>query len=452
MLIDHSHGLRQDALSPLETLAQSISSIAPTAGPTVLIPLAFALSGNGTWFAYLLATVALCLVAMNISVFARDSASSGSLYTYAASVLPGPVGRLSAWALLIAYIGTASAVTGGFTNYLNILLQTLMGVYASNVLLTATIIFFATWIAYRDVKISARLMLAFEVVSVSLIGLIIVATLWKHGPHLDSDQFTLRGVSPQPVRLGLVIAIFSFVGFESATTLGAEAKNPLHTVPRAVVLSAIFAGAFFMTCAYAEVLGFKTAHQDLGTSSAPLRLLAERTGLGVMDPLIDLGAVLSFFACALSCITASARILLIMAHDGLAHRRLADVHYRNATPGKAAILSGIFAFLPAAILAQRGATGFDINGWMGSLATYGFITSYILVCLAMPFYLHKRNQLSGRAIALSASATLFMVAALASSIYPIPPAPYSWLVALFLIYMAAGFVWSMIAYREHSQN
>jgi amino acid transporter len=88
-----------------------------------------------------------------------------------------PVGRFSAWALLIAYIGTASAVTGGFTNYFNILMQTLFGIQASNVLLTAAIIVFATSVAYRDVKISARLMLAFEVVSVGLISIMIVATL-----------------------------------------------------------------------------------------------------------------------------------------------------------------------------------------------------------------------------------------------------------------------------------
>jgi len=452
LLIDHSHGLRKGALSPLETLAQSISSIAPTAGPTVLIPLAFALSGNGTWFAYLLATVALCLVAGNIGVFARHSASPGSLYTYTASVFPGPVGRLSAWALLIAYIATASAVTGGLTNYANLLLHALFGIQASGVLITAIVVSLATWIAYRDVKISARVMLAFEVVSVSLISLIIVASLWKHGPHLDVDQFALHGASAGPIRLGLVIAIFSFVGFESATTLGVEAKDPLRTVPRAVILSAIFAGFFFMGCAYAEVLAFKTAHHDLSTSSAPLRLLAGETGLQALDPLIDLGAVFSFFACALSCITASARVLLIMARDGLAHGRLADVHHRNATPGKGVILSGILCFLPPAILAQRGATGFDINGWMGSLATYGFITSYIFVCVAMPVHLFRLNQLSARPILLSASATLFMTAALVSSIYPIPPASYSSLIVLFFVYMLAGFLWSAYAHRKSSRQ
>jgi len=35
------------------------------------------------------------------------------------------------------------------------------------------------------------------------------------------------------LRLGLVLALFSSVGFESATALGSEARNPLKTIPRA---------------------------------------------------------------------------------------------------------------------------------------------------------------------------------------------------------------------------
>ena len=57
------YGLRGEALSPMETLAQSVSTIAPTSTPAATIPLVAALAGNGTWLAYLLATVAILLVA-----------------------------------------------------------------------------------------------------------------------------------------------------------------------------------------------------------------------------------------------------------------------------------------------------------------------------------------------------------------------------------------------------
>ena len=67
----HSHtqgyGLRRSVLSPLETLAQSVSTIAPTATPAATIPLVCALAGNGTWLAYALATTAVFLVALCIA-------------------------------------------------------------------------------------------------------------------------------------------------------------------------------------------------------------------------------------------------------------------------------------------------------------------------------------------------------------------------------------------------
>ncbi len=58
------YGLRREILSPMETLAQSVSTIAPTTTPAATIPLVCALAGNGTWLAYALATAAVLLVAL----------------------------------------------------------------------------------------------------------------------------------------------------------------------------------------------------------------------------------------------------------------------------------------------------------------------------------------------------------------------------------------------------
>ena len=66
MLPRRAMGLRRGALSPMETLAQSVSTMAPTTTPAATIPLVCALAGNATWLAYVLATVAILLVALCI--------------------------------------------------------------------------------------------------------------------------------------------------------------------------------------------------------------------------------------------------------------------------------------------------------------------------------------------------------------------------------------------------
>ena len=88
-----------------ETLAQSVSAMAPSTSPSLTIPLVFAIAGNATWFVYLLATGAILLVGFCVSRFARLSASPGSLYTYTAETLPPVFG-------VAAGMGTAACLSG----------------------------------------------------------------------------------------------------------------------------------------------------------------------------------------------------------------------------------------------------------------------------------------------------------------------------------------------------
>src|ERR1022692_2308312 len=85
--LDKGYGLHKGVLSPIETLAQSVSTMAPSTSPSLTIPLVFTLAGNGTWFVYLLTTAAMLLVGFCVSRFARMSASPGSLYSYTADTL-----------------------------------------------------------------------------------------------------------------------------------------------------------------------------------------------------------------------------------------------------------------------------------------------------------------------------------------------------------------------------
>src|SRR6202030_3212856 len=145
------YGLRREVLSPMETLAQSVSTIAPTTTPVATIPLVCALAGNGTWLAYILATGAVFLVALCVSKFARYSASPGSLYSYASPILPPAVGAIVAWSLLLAYVATGSSVIGGFYHYGNLLILDTGSHVVSAVILAVLATAISVWIAWRDV-------------------------------------------------------------------------------------------------------------------------------------------------------------------------------------------------------------------------------------------------------------------------------------------------------------
>ena len=148
----HSYGLRNGALSPVETLAQSISAVCPTLTPFFTLPLAFTLAGNASWLAYLFATGGTLLVAWCITCFARYCASPGSLYSYVEMVLPPWLSTVMGWSLLLAYLGGSASAIGGFYYYTNMLLGN-AGVRKVSVLLLTTIVAgVPVWLACRNVK------------------------------------------------------------------------------------------------------------------------------------------------------------------------------------------------------------------------------------------------------------------------------------------------------------
>jgi amino acid transporter len=442
--LDKGYGLHKGVLSPMETLAQSVSAMAPSTSPSLTIPLVFALAGNGTWFVYLLTTVAMLLVGFCISGFARMSASPGSLYTYTADTLRPSLGAVAAWALLLAYVATGASVAGGALYYGNLLMGQFFSSTPPTLVTLAAVIALTAAIAFRDVKLSAEMMLWVEIVSVSLIAVVLILLLSRYGLRLDMNQLRLKGVTIPGLGPALVLAMFSFVGFESATTLGAEAREPLKTIPRAVIQCAILAGVFFMLCAYSEVLGFQGESGRLSDSTSPLHVLARKAGVSPLGTAIDIGAFVSMLACVLACTTAAARVLLRMAHSGLMPDVFGRTHKRFGTPGAGVALIGIVMFVSTAVLAIKGVSGTDIYGWLGSISVFGFLTAYALVAISLPLARKALGQHSHLVTGISWITVLVMIAGAVGSIYPVPPAPAIWFPYIYLIYIALGMGWFLV--------
>ncbi len=437
------YGLQTGVLSQWETLAQSLSSIAPTASPAMIIPLVIASSGRSSWLCYLLATVGAVLVALHVNVFARDSASPGSLYAFVHDELGLWPGLIAGWGLFIAYIGTAQAVTGGVMEYAQGLfggaLLRPVGAFA----IVAATIGAAMAFAYRNVELSARFMLWIEAASIGLIVLVFVFPGHGHSLTHAAGQFSSSVLALTPIRAGLILATFSFVGFESATALGTEAKNPLVTIPRAVLGTAILSGVFFVFCAYAEFSAFDGRLDLLNIESAPLQTLARLKGIAWLAPALSIGAGVSFFACALACITASARTALFISTQGSLPRLMKRTHSTNQTPHIAVIVSGIASLAVPGFLVLRHATGFDLYNWLGTMATFGFIVAYLFVVLAAVIRLIRKGRAGIGQIVLATVTILFLVWALEGSLNLDAPGPEKWLAPIFAAIVTIGVLYGV---------
>lgn len=433
----NSAGLRPNCLSPLEIFAQSFGNISPAAMPAVSIPLVSAHAGNGTWLVFVIATVGLVLVGMNINQFARRSAYPGSLYGSIATTLGPTAGILSGWSLILAYLFTAMTVSCGFVIYLSLVMSQ-FGLQVPPLLLFGICTALVWYYAYSDVQLSMVVTLILEVTAVVIISFLALLVLGKYGFPIDNAQITLKDVTPEGIRLGLVLAIFSYVGFESATTLGTEAKQPLQSIPKAVVLSALIAGLVYVFLSYAEVFGFSVAGQVLHETTTPLSFLAKQAGVELLGVAISASVTFSFFTCALASVNAGSRIAFSLARHGIFHASLGRTHLQNETPHIAVTLAAVVVFLVPASLSLFGVPVLQIYDYLGTLATFGFLLVYILISIAAPIDLRRRGKLRQKHLVISGIAILLMLLPIAASLYPIPEFPLNILPYLFLMYLVVG--------------
>jgi amino acid transporter len=171
--------------------------------------------------------------------------------------------------------------------------------------------------------------------------------------------------------VGVVLSIFAFVGFESAGSLGREARNPERSIGRAILWSAGLVGLFYVFVVYVQVYGFSGTQPGFAKSTAPLPDLADIVHLRALAPIVDLGIMCSMFACTLACINAASRVLFAMAQDGLAGRRLARVHPRHHTPHVSMWTVGVPMLVVPAVLLLLGNDAVSLSGWVGTVAVFG---------------------------------------------------------------------------------
>jgi amino acid transporter len=433
--------LRANYLTLPEVFAQSIGTVAPAATPALLIGTVFASAGNGTWLAYAFASVTLVFAALSINQFASRVASPGSLYVFTGKGLGLSLGVISGWSLIIAYLFTAAAVIGGSVNYLMVLVHDAGGVAGGRDLAVgfSIIVVAVAWaLAYRDIRLSTRTALWINATTVALILLVVFGSIAINGPGFDAAQFHLVDVTADDLRSGLVLAFFSFVGFESAPTLGCEARQPLIVIPRAVILSVLAAGLFFVVCAYVLVGTFHGRTPALDETEAPLALLAGTLHLRGVGMAISAGVALSFFACALGSLNAGARVLYALSRHGLFHPAAGRAHEINATPYVAVTLLAAVALGLSLSLTILGVGLIDGLGYLAMIATFGFLICYILVAVAAPVYLRRLGILRPRHVAVAAITVVLLALPLIDSVYPVPDGPSSIMLYVFLALVATG--------------
>jgi amino acid transporter len=441
--------LRTDSLSFLEAIGQSVANVSPTLTPAIAVAVVVATAGTASWFVYVLATIALVVVGYNIGKLAGKISAAGSFFIYISRGLNPVAGMLAGWAMLAAYVFTAMALTAATALFV----QALITAVAPTLVVPTYVLFFGIsalvyLFAVRDIRFSSRLGLGLEVVSLVIIALVCFLAWKAHGFQLDAKQNHMTGSNFGAIAQSIVFGIFSYVGFESAATLGKETRNPKTVIPRAVILTPILAGTVFILTTYFIVQGFGDDTAKLGMSTGPLADIVPGQNKTLII-LVYIGAMVSCFACALASINSFSRILFSLGRYNFVHKSMGDIHAKHQTPHLAVAIGVVLNFVVCAAFWNHTYT--DLLGWYGTIASFGFIFVYFLCSIASPALLKKTGEATPMVYFMGGLGSILMVLSAAGSVYPIPPAPLRYFPYGFVAYMLIGAVWFMVIKRRQPQ-
>lgn len=424
----------------------------PAAGIALSMLVVVALAGPLTPLAFLLAGIGCLLVAICIGQLAKQTPSAGGIYTYVATSLGPAAGFVIGW-LLILFLSLVGPLI--FVAIAFVMGGVLPGVpWIAWVLLTAAVVLA---INVRDVRVSTNVGLA---LGLAELGLFAALAVWM--VVANAGENTLRVFDPtqagaagtEGILKGTALAFVAFVGFESAAVLGEEARRPRWTIPRAVVLSAVAVGAFYLFASYATVVGFGfDAFTDAAlTSGNPWIALGERYwGPGWV--LILFALINSMIGVANAGVTAASRVAFAMGRAGVLPRALGRTHPAFRTP-HVAIASVTILGATVATLAGIAWDLLTAAGVLASAVAIPALVIYIVACVATVVtytrqhrdefspWLHAVVPIAG--IALLTAPLVFQYVP-----FPAPPVSYAnWFALGWLLAGSAIAAWLMRTRRE----
>ncbi len=426
--------LERRAIGLPAVVAQSAALIAPAAGSVAGLAFIVGYSGAATPLAFLIGLLVCVCIAMVIGEYAKRLPSAGSFYTYLTRTFGPKTGFVTGVLLFGAYLLLFPFQLDFFGNFCSSLLAA-SGVHISWVVFATALIVLSTTLGVLGVKPSLRtglIGLGVEMTILTIFALVIIVKGGANGNTLEvfNPSSSLKGSSG--LLTAVVSTIFAFVGFESATTLGDEAREPRRTIPRAVMLTTLVVGIFYVVVSYAVTIGYGTSPRHvsaLATAATPFNTLADHYGNGVLSVLVNLAVISSFTALNIVTVIAVSRILWKMGRDRLLPEMLGRVNSRQS-PYIACLVAGGVA-LVASIGFGLKYTPLAFASWLSYFATLFFIAAYLLISGGLIRFVWRdyRSEFSWvRHGALPVISIAAMVWVLWGNIHPYPPAPLRWFI------------------------
>jgi len=408
--------------------------LAGEAGPVSIVALVF--TGAGAML--------LALVFANLG---RAYPRTGGPYAYARRAFGDFVGFQTAWAYWIAaWVGNA-AIAVAFAGYLGVF----WGDVKTEEWLTGLVAIAAIWL-FTLVNIAGARETGWTQVVTTVLKFVPLALIGVIGLfYVKSGNFTpfapAKGGFDWHVNAAATLALWAFIGLESATVPAEEVKDPKRTIPRATILGTL-ATTLLYVVALVAIVGVMS-QAALSGSSAPFADAADAMWGGTLLGMawgkwIALVAMAATLGALNGWIMLTGRVSLAAAEDGLFPEPFARVHGKRRTPVIGLVVSSVLV------------SGLVLYGWNQSfvnrfedivlLATWMTLIAYAYAAAAEVVLFFRERQLFSWAKL--ARDTMIASLAFAYSVWAIWGSGEEWLAKGFMLLLFGIPVYVWMKWRE----
>lgn len=354
--------------------------------PAYIYGAATELTGGMLALAYLFAMIAMLFTAYSYGRMAEAFPVAGSTYTYTQRAISPYLGFLAGWCMFMSYVLVPLVVFMVGAAYANVAIPAIP--YWVWVLIIGGV---TTVVNYFGVEIAAKANLYL----VGLMGAIVAIFVFICGKALLSGvgEGALLSIKPfynestfsvSTLIAGGAIACFSFLGFDSITTMAEEAIKPEKDIGKAAIISCIVGGIIFIIQAYIIQLVWPD-YSTFASADTALFEVAKLAGGALLAGLYTFAVIISTFTAGLTGQSSAARLLFGMGRDEVLPKKFFTyLHPKYRTP-----TYNIFIMSAIGVL---GALTLNIS-LVTELLNFGGLVGFMCVNLSViVYYFVKRNE------------------------------------------------------------
>lgn len=371
----NEQALKENSVSKLDVVIMSVCA----AGPAMCLGGSFGTimqgAGSAVALAFLIATIVIVMVGLSYGQLSMRYNSAGGTYSYVRSVFGAKAGFTSGWVYM--GVNVCTGVIGAiFATYLHELVPAIP--MWLGVLILLVPIFFVGW---NGVEMTTK---ALVVVWLIQMGLMIYPAvkviLLRAGVVENVAVSSLQAVRPSygisGLMLGVLVCVWSFVGFEGPAYMGEELKGGSKSVKSAITISAVAIGLVYVMVCWLWTAVMQNADMEvIQNSPTTLADYAALVGYTSGGSLVSLSTLVSCVGCFFAFATTTPRCLFDMGRTGYLPEAFSKVN-KHQTPHVSLI---VYCAVWAAVALFGAYVSTDILFTM--MALFASV-SYVLICAA----------------------------------------------------------------------